>query len=115
MKHEQQTPSEVPARDKQEGDAVQLSHQSTGLWTRCGAERGVWSEAILNDLERRVKGNKWFGLSAKIVSERTLGKAWEQVCANAGSCVVDGIKVGYFAKDSQSRLLAVYEHLTKKA
>lgn len=69
---------------------------------------------MLNALERGIKGNKWFSLTDKIVTDRTLGKAWEQVRANAGSCGVDGIKVGYFAKDSQSRLLAVKEHLTKK-
>lgn len=109
MKREEETPSEVPARDKQEGEAPQPSR----LWQRYGAERGVWSEAMLIALERGIKGNKWFSLIDKVRSERTLGKAWEQVRANAGSCGVDGIDIGLFAKDSQSRLLVVNEHLTK--
>jgi RNA-directed DNA polymerase len=113
MNHEEDKPSEVPARDKQEGKAPQPSHESPDLWTRYGAERGVWSEAMLIALEKGVKGNKWFSLTDKIVSDRTLGKAWEQVRANAGSCGVDGIEVGYFEKDSQSRLLAVKEHLAE--
>jgi RNA-directed DNA polymerase len=113
MNHEEDKPSEVPARDKQEGKAPQPSHESPDLWTRYGAERGVWSEAMLIALEKGVKGNKWFSLTDKIVSDQTLGKAWEQVRANAGSCGVDGIEVGYFEKDSQSRLLAVKEHLAE--
>lgn len=114
MNHEPQNTSAVPARDKPQGEATQPSQGSSDLWARYGAERGIWSEAMLNALERGIKGNKWFSLTDKIVAERTLGKAWEQVRANAGSCGVDGIEVGYFAQDSQSRLLAVKEHLSKK-
>lgn len=113
MNHEAQTPSEVPTRDKQEGEATQPSQESPDLWHRYGAERGVWSEAMLIALERGIKGNKWFSLIDKVSSERTLGKAWEQVRVNAGSCGVDRIDVGLFGKDSQSRLLTVREHLTK--
>ena len=83
------------------------------LWQRYGAEREVWTEAMLITLERGIKGNKWFSLIDKVRSERTLGMAWEKVRSNAGACGVDGIKVEFFAKDSQSRLLAVKEQLTK--
>lgn len=113
MNHEEHTPTKVPEMDKQEGEAPQPNQKSADLWTHYGAERGIWSEAMLIALERGVKGNKWFSLADKVVSERTLGKAWEQVRANTGSCGVDRIDVGYFAKGSQSRLLAVKEHLTK--
>jgi RNA-directed DNA polymerase len=113
MNHEPHTPSEVPARDKQEGEVKQPTQQSPDLWKRYGAERGIWSEAMLIALQKGGKGNKWFSLTDKIVSDRTLGKAWEQVRENAGSCGVDRIDVGYFEKDSQTRLLAVKEHLAK--
>ena len=76
-----------------------------------GAERGVWTENMLIALERGIKGNKWFSLIDKVVSERTLGIAWTKVQSNAGACGVDGITVRHFSKDSQSRLLAVNEHL----
>ena len=94
----------VPARDKQGEE---------DLWQRCKAERGVWSEKMLMALEQGVKGNVWFSLIDKIVADRTLELAWEKVQSNAGVCGVDGISVGHFAKDSQSRLLAVKEHLKR--
>ena len=83
------------------------------LWQRHGAERGVWTESMLIALDRGIKGNKWFSLIDKVRSERTLGIAWQKVQSNAGACGVDGIKVEFFAKDSQTRLLAVKERLTE--
>lgn len=94
----------VPARDKQAEE---------DLWQRHKAERGVWSEPMLAALERGLKGNKWFSLIDKVWSERTLALAWEKVKSNAGACGVDGITIGRFAKDSQSRMLAVNEQLKR--
>ena len=68
---------------------------------------------MLIALEQGVKGNMWFSLIDKIYADKTLGLAWEKVSANAGACGVDGISVGHFGKDSQTRLLDVKEHLTK--
>jgi RNA-directed DNA polymerase len=96
--------SAVPATGKQGEEA---------LWQRHKAQRGVWSEKMLMALERGVKGGVWFSLIDKIYAERTLQLAWEQVQSNAGACGVDGMTVGHFAKDSQSRLLAVKEHLER--
>jgi len=94
----------VPARDRQAEE---------DLWQRHKAERGVWTEPMLAALERGLKGNKWFSLIDKVSTERTLQLAWEKVRRNAGSCGVDGITIGHFEQDSQSRLLAVKEHLNK--
>lgn len=96
----------VPARDKQAEE---------DLWQRHKAERGVWSEPMLTALARGLKGNKWFSLIDKVWSERTLELAWEKVKSNAGACGVDGITIGRFAKDSQSRLLAVNEQLKRES
>lgn len=96
-------PAAVPARsDKQAGES---------LWEDHKAEHGVWSEKMLRTLARGVKGGKWFSLSDKVYSERTLSLAWEKVKSNAGACGVDGITIARFDKDSQNRLLAVKEHL----
>jgi len=92
----------VPPTDKQVEE---------DLWQRYGAERGVWSENMLIALERGIKGNKWFSLIDKVVSERTLGIAWEKVKSNAGACGVDGMTTGHFSKDSQRRLLTVREQI----
>jgi len=94
----------VPVTDKQGAE---------DLWQRYGAERGVWSEKMLAALETGVKGNKWFSLIDKVYAERTLGLAWAKVRSNAGACGVDGITVARFAKDSQTRLLAVKEQLMR--
>ena len=81
------------------------------LWETNGAARGVWTEPMLMALGRGMKGNKWFSLIDKVVSERTLGIAWEKVESNAGACGVDNTAVRHFAKDSQRRLLTVREQI----
>ena len=94
----------VPATDMQ---------AEASLWHRHKAQRGVWSEKMLIALELGVKGNVWFSLIDKIYADRTLGLAWDKVSDNAGACGVDGISIGHFDKDSQTRLLDVKEHLSK--
>jgi RNA-directed DNA polymerase len=102
MNREEPSSARVPARDKQAEE---------DLWQRHKAERGVWTEPMLAALERGLKGNKWFSLIDKVSTERTLQLAWEKVLSNAGACGVDGITVGRFGKDSQTRLLAVKERI----
>ena len=80
-------------------------------WQHYGAQREVWTENMLIALKKGVKGNKWFSLIDKVASLKTLGISWQKVQSNAGACGVDGIRVGYFAKDSAKRLLAVKERL----
>ncbi len=60
------------------------------------------------------ESNKWHSLIDKVWSEKTLEIAWEKVSSNAGACGVDNITIDYFAKDSQTRLLALKEQLTKQ-
>jgi RNA-directed DNA polymerase len=103
MNREEPT-ARVPERDKQAEE---------DLWQRHKAERGVWTEPMLVALERGLKGKKWFSLIDKVSTERTLQLAWEKVRGNAGSCGVDGITIGRFEQNSQSRLLAVKGHLSK--
>ena len=96
-------PASVPVSpNKQAGEDWWRVHQ---------AERGVWSEKMLRTLVRGVKGGKWFSLIDKVYADRTLSIAWEKVQSNAGAGGVDGITVGHFAKASETRLLAVKEHL----
>ena len=94
------TPPVVPATDTQGGE---------DLWQRYKAERGVWSQRMLEALERGVKGGKWFSLIDKLYADRTLALGWEKVKSNAGSCGVDNITVSRFEQQAQARLLAVKE------
>lgn len=105
MKREEPS-ARVPARDKQAEE---------DLWQRHKAERGVWTEPMLTAPERGLEGDKWFSLIDKVSTERTLQLAWEKVRRNAGACGVDGITIGRFEQNSQSRLLAVKEHINKGA
>lgn len=100
----EQTFARVPAEDKQAEE---------DLWQHHKAEHGVWTEPMLIALKRGLKGNKWFSLIDKVQSARTLELAWEKVKSNAGACGVDGITIGRFDKDSQSRLLAVSEQIKR--
>lgn len=100
----EETSARVPAEDKQAEE---------DLWQHHKAERGVWTEPMLMALKRGLKGNKWFSLIDKVQSARTLQLAWEKVKSNAGACGVDGITIGRFDKDSQSRLLAVSEQIKR--
>ena len=102
-------PSAAVPRSTRSGD----KQAEEDLWQRHKAERGVWTKPMLAALARGLKGNKWFSLIDKISTDRTLQLAWEKVRANAGSCGVDGITIGHFEQNSQSRLLAVKEHLSK--
>ncbi len=97
----EEEPARVPVKDKQVGEAL----------NKYGAEPLIWSERMLAALDKGVKGNKWFSLIDKVYSERTLELAWEKVRINAGACGIDGTTIETFRKDSQSRLLAVREHL----
>lgn len=103
MPREAKDPSVLPARVDKQG--------SEDLWQRYGAERGVWSPKMLAALDQGVKGNKWFSLIDKVYHERTLELAWEKVRVADGAAGCDGITVGFFAKNSQDRLLVVNEHL----
>lgn len=38
-------------------------------WQSYGAEREVWTRNMLKALDKGVKGNKWFSLIDKIVSD----------------------------------------------
>jgi hypothetical protein len=58
---------------------------------------------MLVALERGLQCNKWFSLLDKVSTERTLQRAWEKVRSNAGACGVDGITIGRFEQDRQTK------------
>ena len=94
----QTTPPSVPAKAQQGGDI-------RGRWP--WVEECVWTERMLEALETGLEGRKWFRLIDKVMSERTLQRAWEGVQSNGGSAGVDGITVKRFEQDCQNRLSAV--------
>ena len=61
------TSASVPGGDKQAEE---------DLWQRYGAERGVWTEAMLITLGRGKEGNKWFSLIDSRSAAETAGVAY---------------------------------------
>ncbi len=90
-------------------NAAQQAQEALSRWD--WVEACVWTPRMLKALEEGLKGNKWFRLIDKVWAECTLQRAWQKVRSNGGSPGVDGMTIERFDKDSQSRLLAVKEHL----
>jgi RNA-directed DNA polymerase len=94
-------PPEVPERDKQGGDV-------RARWARAAPE--VWTDRMLDALEKGVKGGKWFSLIDKVGRLDVLYAGFGQVEKNGGSAGVDGITVETFGE----RRLAELERLSRE-
>ena len=92
---EQLAPPSVP-----EGDT--LGGEVHGRWP--WVERCVWTERMLETLERGPKNGVWHSLIDKVYAVRTLQAAWETVQANDGAGGVDGETIGMFARTAEKRI-----------
>lgn len=70
-------------------------------WT----EPAVWTERMVDALDRGLEGGRWFSLIDKVYAPRALEAAWKRVERNGGSGGVDGQRIGDF-KLNADRLLA---------
>jgi RNA-directed DNA polymerase len=71
-------------------------------------EPAVWTERMLEALERGVKGGKWFSLIDKVGAKKTLDVAWQQVRRNRGAAGVDRESIEQIAVKAE-RVLAELE------
>lgn len=76
-------------------------------WT----EPAVWTERMVDALERGVQGGKWHSLIDKVYAERTLSAAWQRVKRNGGSEGVDGERIEDFKHGAEKRLSKLSEQL----
>jgi len=76
-------------------------------WT----EPEVWTERMVDALERGVKGGKWHSLIDKVNAEKTLNAAWRRVERNGGSGGVDGERIRDFKREAGARLSRLSEQL----
>ncbi len=74
-------------------------------------EASVWTERMLEALERGVKGGKWHSLMDKVYALRNLRSAFEQVRRNDGSAGTDHVSVERFEQRLEEELLALHESL----
>lgn len=88
-------PASVSERAKQAGEV-----RARWLWT----EPSVWSERMLEALERGVKGGKWFSLVDKVWKMSNLRVAFDAVKRNDGAAGVDNISIGTFERDLDKQL-----------
>jgi len=76
-------------------------------WT----EASVWTERMLETLERGVKGGKWFSLIDKVWKRENLQSAITQVVRNRGGAGVDGRSCEGYLKTAPERLPRLQELL----
>ena len=78
-------------------------------WT----EASVWTERMLETLERGIKGGKWFSLTDKVWKRENLRSALQRVVQNKGAAGVDGQKAEQYLRESPHRLEQVQDRLRK--
>jgi len=95
-------PSPVPEGDRPDGEI-------RGRWP--WVERAVWTERMLEALERGPKNGVWHSLIDKVYALRTLRAAWQQVEANDGAAGVDKVSVRMFARNGEAELATLARQL----
>lgn len=71
----------------------------------------VWTVRMLEALEQGVKGGQWFSLYDKIVSERALWSAFQQVASNDGAPGVDHQTVKDWSKQCPEAIWELSDRL----
>ena len=98
--------SRVPAGDSPDGEI-------RGRWP--WVERAVWTERMLEALERGPKNGVWHSLFDKVYAPRTLWAAWEKVAANDGAAGVDKVSIGLFARTAEEELATLSRQLRERS
>lgn len=75
------------------------------------AEPSVWTERMLEALERGVIGGKWHSLFDKVYREESLRAGWKQVEERKGGGGVDGMSIAMFRARADKRLRRLSEQL----
>ena len=94
-------PVAVPVTAKQAGDALPYD------WV----ERSIWTERMLEALEKGVKGEVWFSLIDKLYRPTTLHAAWKAVRRNRGSAGTDHESVERFEQKLEENIAKLEEEL----
>jgi len=107
---EMNVPSEIPPAAVSAVEAKQAGETRQGRkWP--WVERSVWTDRMLEALDKGVKGGVWFSLIDKVVRPGTLLAAWKQVKANGGSAGSDRQSIEAFDADLAANLCLLEEEL----
>lgn len=94
-------PVAVPETAKQTGEA-----RSWG-WV----EHSIWTDRMLEALDKGVKGGVWLSLIDKVYRPTTLQAAWQAVRRNGGSAGTDHESVEQFGKNLKENMARLEEEL----
>lgn len=94
-------PVAVPETAKQTGEARPLD------WV----ERSIWTDRMLEALDKGVKGGVWFSLIDKVYRPSTLHAAWQAVRRNRGSAGTDHESVEKFEQNLVDNIARLEEDL----
>jgi RNA-directed DNA polymerase len=89
------TPAAVPAQATQAGEI-----RARWAWV----EPSVWTDRMLEALERGVKGGQWFSLIDQVDRRDNLRAAFREVAANQGAPGVDHVTIEQFKRDEEVQL-----------
>jgi RNA-directed DNA polymerase len=102
-------PNEVSPARVRATDAKQAGETQIRKWD--WAEHSVWTDRMLEALEKGVRGGVWFSLIDKVVRPRTLLAAWMRVKANRGSAGTDHQSIKDFEANLAGNLRQLEEEL----
>lgn len=91
-KHREDRSATVPLAQQAEEALRAAATRRRWFW----AEPAVWTVRMLTALETEVQGAKWFRLYDKVMSERNLVAALQQVARNDGASGVDHVSIEEF-------------------
>jgi RNA-directed DNA polymerase len=74
-------------------------------------ERSIWTDRMLEALEKGVKGGVWFSLIDKVVRSTTLQAAWLTVKANQGSAGSDRQSIEDFERNLPANLARLQQEV----
>jgi RNA-directed DNA polymerase len=94
-------PVAVPETAKQTGEAGRMD------WV----ERSIWTERMLETLDKGVKGGVWFSLIDKVYRSTTLSIAWQAVRKNGGSAGSDHQSIEKFEQNLAGNIASLEEEL----
>src|SRR5271157_5527351 len=106
----------IPHNDNKPAAVTDTAKQAGETWPARWdwVERSVWTERMLEALERGVKGNVWFSLIDKVCRPATLKAAWFSVKANGGSAGSDHQSIKEFEADLEANLTRLEEELRRQ-
>jgi len=98
-------PAAVPKEAKQAGEAC------SDRWS--WVERTVWTERMLEALQKGVKGGVWFSLIDKVYRPKTLAAAWNRVRQAGGAAGSDRQSLEEFESRLEANLSKLEEELRR--